>query len=376
MSRVRIAYVLDQFATASAGTERQFLALVRGLDRARFEPHVFLLRGDPGMLGRELPDVAIDVLGVRKLAHPRSLAAIAAFALRLRRQRFAVAHLYFNDTSVLLPWPLKLAGLPVVVSRRDLGFWYTPGILKALRIQSRAAAAVVANSAAVRQRVCEAEGFRPDRVHVIYNGLDVRADVVSRDAARRLLDIPPESRVLVVVANVKPLKRVSDVVSALPRIRARHPSTRLIVVGADTPGRGGGSHTAELRQLAAEAGVDATVHFVGAHAEPGLYVAAADVCLLCSETEGLSNAVIEYMLAARPVVATRVGGNPELIGTPQCGELVDVGAPEQIAAAVLRYLDDEKLRDAHGDSGRQSAMLRFSREAMLAAHESLYKKLA
>jgi L-malate glycosyltransferase len=376
MGRIRVAYVLDHFDTAAAGTERQFLLLLQGLDRNRFEPTVFLLHRQGPVLS-DIPDTRVEMLGITRIARAGTLSAVARFARRLRKERYALAHLWFNDTSLILPWPLRIAGLPVVVSRRDLGFWYTPAKLRALRLQGFAVSAVIANSNAVRERVCAAEGIRRDRVHVIYNGVEPPADQpVEPASARRAIGVSEDSTLLVVVANLKPLKRVDDVIRALPMIAASHPKLQLMVVGADSLGRQSGSHVAELRALAMDLGVDSAVTFVGAQPNVHTYVAAADVCLLCSESEGLSNAVIEYMLAGKPVVATKVGGNPELIASPQCGQLVDVGAPEQIAEAVRRYVESPKLREAHGEAGRRSATLRFGLPSMLHAHERLYCRMA
>jgi glycosyltransferase involved in cell wall biosynthesis len=370
MARVRIAFVMDHFGTPAGGTESQLLALIRGLDRGRFEPRVYLLR-EPDKLSAALPDIQVRVLGIDALARPRSVARLIQFARGLKKDDTRLAHLYFNDASTSLPLLLRMARIPVIVSRRDLGYWYTFGILAALRIQRFAVEAVVANCAAVRSRVVEAEGFNPAVVHVIYNGKPLDLPAQTRAEARQSLALPPDAPVLLVVANLRPLKRVEDAVAALPLVRARFPTAELVVVGSDYDG----THAAQLRRLAASLGVESSLRIVGEVADPRPYMLAADICLLCSETEGLSNALLEYMLAERPIVATRVGGNPELIQDGRTGTLVGVGRPAEIAAAAIAYLENPVHARQVGAAARSWCAARFSLKAMVDAHTVLYESI-
>jgi len=363
---------MDYFGTPTGGTESQLLALIRGLDRSRFDPSVYLLR-PPNGLSPVLPDLPVKTLGIGPLASPRSLAQLVRFARELKKRGVQVAHLYFNDAYVALPWLLRQAGLSVIVSRRDLGYWYTPLTLAALRLQRFAVGAVVANCAAVRDRVVQLERYRDDLVHVIHNGKDSEQLPCTRDQARRTLGLAPDNPLLLVVANLRPLKRVEDVVAALPAVRARYQGAELVLVGSDHDGRNGPSHAAEIRSLARSLGVESAVRIAGEVADPRPYLAAADVCLLCSETEGLSNSLIEYMLAGRPIVATRAGGNGELISNGITGALVDVGQPEQIAAAVIAYLANPAHADEIGAAAREWASAHFSVRSMVEAHATLYE---
>src|SRR4051794_20511873 len=125
MSQIRIAFVMDCFDTAAAGTESQLVALIRGLDRSRFAPSAYLLR-PPNALSSILPGLPVEILGIGPLASLGSIARLVRFARDLKTRGVDIAHLYFNDASVALPWLLRYAGLSVIVSRRDLGYWYTP----------------------------------------------------------------------------------------------------------------------------------------------------------------------------------------------------------------------------------------------------------
>ncbi len=313
MSRkVRILFILDQFPGPTAGTEGQFWLLFQGLDRERFDPAILLLRSS-AFLETVAGDAPVKVLDVQRLRSPRSLWRILKAVIWARRNNYDVAHIFFNDSSLVFPPLLKLAGIRVIVSRRDLGFWYTPGQLRILRWNRRYVDWIVANCKAVREVVCQAEHYDPSHVQVIYNGLVRHPLGLDRAATRHSLGIEAQAQVLVVVANLRPLKRIDDAIRALSLVRQRHPAAVLVIVGEDRPYEGGPSLRAGLESLADSLAVRDAVRFVGPLADPMPAIVSADVCLLVSETEGLSNSIIEYMVAARPVVCTNVGGNAELV---------------------------------------------------------------
>jgi len=372
MSRkVRILFILDQFPGPTAGTEGQFWLLFQGLDRERFDPAILLLRSSP-FLETVAGDAPVRVLDVQRLRSPRSLWRVLKAVIWARRNKYDVAHIFFNDSSLVFPPLLRLAGIRVIVSRRDLGFWYTPGQLRILRWNRRYVDWIVANCKAVRDVVCQAEHYDPSHVQVIYNGLVRHPPGLDRAATRHSLGIEAQAQVLAVVANLRPLKRIDDAIRALSLVRQRHPATMLVIVGEDRPYGGGPSLRAGLESLADSLAVRDAVRFVGPLADPMPAIVSADVCLLVSETEGLSNSIIEYMVAARPVVCTKVGGNAELVTDGQTGYLVAVGDVNQLAASIIGLLQNADRAHAFGAEGRRRALELFAPAAMVARHMKLY----
>ena len=369
-SRIKLLFILDEFPDPQAGTEGQFLLLLSRLDRSRFEPAILLLRPS-AWLRTHLVDVPITVLGITRMRSPASWWRVWRAGWRARRQGFRLAHIFFNDSAMMFPLPLRLLGIETIVSRRDLGFWYTRGNLPVLRAAGRFVTAVIANSAAVRDVVVAREHIAAERVFVIHNGF--RRDQAPPATAPP--GLPSDGQLLVCVANLRPLKRFADAIRALPAVRAAAGAVSLVIVGEDRPGTSGQSHRAELEALAASLGVADSVLFAGKMTDPMPVVARASVCLLLSETEGLSNVVIEYMIAGKPAVCTAVGGNQELVVDGQTGFLVAVGDVDAIAARIAELLLDRGKAAQFGARAQQRARAEFSAAAMVRRHQEIYERL-
>jgi glycosyltransferase involved in cell wall biosynthesis len=368
--------VLDRYNGPTAGTERQLFELIEGL-RARGQTPGFLLLHRSPWLEERYPDAPRFTVGSARLKSPRMWLRARQGAAWARKRGFRVAHIFLNDCALIFPGLLTGQGLAVVQARRDLGFWYTPTRLRMLRVNRRWTDAIVANSRAVADTVREAECYAPEALHVIHNGLRLPEQVPETAVElRRSLGLADGDRLVVMVANLRPLKRPGDLLRAVAALESRPDRTvHVAFVGADIK-RDGVSVSDRLRRLAAELGIADRVHLTGLVETPAAYVAAADVCVLCSETEGLSNAVLEYMHAGKPIVCTSVGGNLELVTDGETGYLVAVGDVAAITDRLARVLDNPDAAARLGVAARARALADFSVEAMVARHEELYASFA
>ena len=172
---------------------------------------------------------------------------------------------------------------------------------------------------------------------------DERADAGS-------LDLPDHDKVVGIVANVKPIKRIDTLVEAFAIVTEQRPDARLVVVG-DTMSDGSGRTLEALKAMASRLGIADRVVFTGRVADPRPYILRFAVAVLCSESEGFSNAIIEYMQARRPVVCTDTGGNPELVKDGYNGFLVPVGDSIGLADRIVRLLSDHDLARRIGEAG-------------------------
>jgi CelD/BcsL family acetyltransferase involved in cellulose biosynthesis/glycosyltransferase involved in cell wall biosynthesis len=347
---------MDTYWHPHGGTEGQILALLSRLP-ARYEAEVWVVHHSQWLRENPFP-VPHRNLEIRSLRRWNSLRRLPGLVHEARRGRFDVVVTYMADASVLGPLVGARLGVPVLVSRRDLGFWHSPPVVSVLRRTGRLATAFVANAEAVKSHVVEAEGVAPDRVRVVRNGLDLRPFDAPREEGLRARHGIPEDAVLVgLLANLKPLKRQGDLVDALARLSRRHPRLHALFVG------GGPSEALFARARAG--GVSDRVHVVHAKGGALSLLRECAVGVLCSESEGLSNAILEYMGCELPVVATAVGGNPELVADGETGFLYEPGDVEALARGLDALLSDDALRRRMGASARASVAARFGVDRMV-----------
>lgn len=354
-----ILYVIDTLRRG--GTELQLAGLIARLDRSRFRPRLVTLRDHEADVLP--PDCPHRELGAASLASPAGLRALASLRGELRREGVTICQTFFQDATLMGGLAGAMAGTPVRLgSFRDLGFWRTRRQELVLRPLYRSLTGFVANSAAVRDHFCSHDGLDPARVTVIPNGLDTGA-VAFR---------PPRAqpRVVGIVGNLtRPVKRIDLFVAAAGKLAKLHPEVRFEVVGD-------GRLRGELEAQAAALDLGDRLVFRGRCPDVPAILADWDVGVLCSDSEGFSNALLEYLLAGCAAVATDVGGNREAVDHGRTGLLVPVGDAAALADAVGRCLTDHDLRSGLVAAARADAESRFSWDACVQAHENLYERLA
>lgn len=368
---MRIAFFLDHFPGSVGGTERQLLLLVQELARRDIECAVYTLRGFSA-LEQALPGVQCRDLQVRKIASWRALKVVRK-ALEDEKQRGTrVIQTFLNDVSYLVPPLARSLGLRTVVGRRDLGFWYTPFGVRVLRLVGRHVDAYVANSEAVAEVVRRAEAARAP-IKIIPNAVAPPSSM-DQPAARQALGLRPEEFVVACIANLKPLKRQETAIAALALLPDPG-SIRLVLVGGDNRGKTTSSYRLELERQASSLGVSGSLLMTGHMSDPRLVWAAADVGLLLSDSEGLSNAVLEGLAAGVPMICTAVGGNPELIEDGVNGFLVPCRDERAVARALEILRRDPQRRTRMGDSAREGVADRTAVGKVADCYLQLYRDL-
>lgn len=201
-------------------------------------------------------------------------------------------------------------------------------------------------------------------IEAIENGVAEEPTTRSRDAVRSDLGIRDEV-VLVVVARLDPFKDLGTLLRAFALCRPSERPVRLLMVG-EGPCRG------ELEALARTLELGNTVTFLGYRSDIGDVLSAADLFVLSSRTEGMPISVLEAMASSLPVVATAVGGVPELVEQGVTGLLVPPGDPSALADAILTVVSDAHTRNVMGAAGRERVVSRFTLQAMAARYEAFY----
>jgi len=211
-----------------------------------------------------------------------------------------------------------------------------------------------------------AEGFPAGRIGVIHNGIDpgARATAADRAAARRALDVDGDCLLFGTAARLDPVKDLDSMRAAYRLAHARAPECRLVIVG-DGPER------ERLQRLARDAGIAGAVIFAGYRADARQLLPAFDAYLNSSLYEGVSLTLLEAMAASRAVIATHVGGTPEVV-TAETGLLVPARSPEAFADAMLALRRSPERRAAFGIRGRERVETLFSVQRMVARYLEVY----
>ncbi|MBC7350802.1 MAG: glycosyltransferase [Thermogutta sp.] len=227
---------------------------------------------------------------------------------------------------------------------------------------------IVAVGKAVKHALVEKEGFPASRISVVYNGVDMRrfdGCAEKRNSYRDSLGATPRDVVVVHVARFDPLK---DHLTALRAFRyLRDIPMKLILVG-DGPTR------SEIESTIRSLNLEDCVRILGYREDVPEVLAAGDIFLLTSLNEGIPVTIIEAMMVGLPVVATEVGGVPEIVAKDETGLLVSPGNPEETAKALRRLATDCELRTRLGHAGRQRAAALFSEDRMFAEYDAIVKR--
>jgi glycosyltransferase involved in cell wall biosynthesis len=370
-----VAFINDVIPV-SGGAERLLVQTLLALDPGEFDRTLIVTRWDPpaaesdagsGVLLR-LEQAGVDVIGIRR----RSRLDIRAWVtiLRcLRRAGIDVVHSHKFGANIGAVVLGRLAGVPVVAHEHGLRH----GLSRTRRLADRhvigrLAAVVLCVSEADRHRLVTTEGLPDQKVRLIRLGIPApEAPSIAPADARGELGLDPAGVVVVATAMLRPEKRLDILLAAVARIE---PACNLTVVIV-----GDGPERAALEAQAALLDLGSRVRFLGARTDVARVLAAADIGVLCSDREGTPLALLEYMQAGLGIVATAVGGVPDVIRDDVEGLLVAPGAPDALARAMSRLAADRDLRQRLGDAARSRCATEFDISTLAGSLERLYRSV-
>jgi glycosyltransferase involved in cell wall biosynthesis len=358
------------------GTERQVVNLARDLDRSRFEVHLgcFRTRGEfySEVLSRGIP---LTTYPIRSLLLPGAALQGLRFARDLRRRRIQIVRSYGCYPNLFALPAAWLAGVRVrIASIRDTGDHLTPLQRRAQRWACRFAQRVVVNADAVRRRLVD-DGYDPRGIVVIPNGIDLdRFCSTAPGRIRRELGVSEAAPVVGLVTRLTTLKGIEYFLAAMAHVARRFPSARFLVVG-DGRDLSGAAYRRGLQREASLLGLEGRLLFTGFREDVPELLGELTVSVQPSLSEGLSNVVLESFAAGVPVVATAVGGNPEMVEGGVNGLLVPPRDAQALADAVCLLLGDPDRARRWGAEGRRLVADRFSLGAMVRRTAALYEDL-
>jgi glycosyltransferase involved in cell wall biosynthesis len=373
--RPRVVTLIDRLGTRG-GAERLALQLASRLDPSEFDSTLCVSRWSPAEAADPSSKLALAELeerGTRFLPLGRTrkvdVWVWGTLAAHLRRERVDVLHAHKFGSNVWGTLIGRAARVPVVIAHEHTWSFEGRPERKFLdrELIARGTDAFIAVSQEDRRKMIEIERIDPDDVRFVPNGIPKPPPPSGHDV-RAELGIAPGDPIVTTVGFLRPQKAFHVLVEAIALLRERHPGVRALIAGE-------GPERERLEQLVAQLGVGENVRLLGRRLDVPDLLAVSDVCVCCSDFEGSPLSVMEYMAAGRPVVATAVGGLPDLIDDGVHGRLVAPGDPRALAGAIGALLDDPQTAHAMGARGAERQAREFDLDAMVQRFSALYREL-
>lgn len=364
--RIRILHVT--FNMGFGGTEQVIRQLIGNLAPDCFECEIACIDGGPGEIGQQLARDRGIVIHAKQRKPGFDKALVRWLHGIIRKGKFDVVHGH-QYSPFLYAWLAHwMTGTRMVFTEH--GRFHPDRHRKKARFINpfiaRSSHALVAISEATREALAEYEYMPPSKIQVIYNGIEPPSQNPDRERQIRAeLQLTPDDIVLGTVARLDPVKNQALLLTATRRLRDEGYPVRLLLVG-DGPERE--KLEAQVRELSLEK----SVVFTGFQKNPADYLGLMDVFLLPSFTEGTSMTLLEAMCLGVPVIASRVGGTPEIVEHEKTGFLFDSGDEDGLLKAVKTLLDDPEAQRQMTTSARKRFQQRFSARQMADQYQSLY----
>jgi glycosyltransferase involved in cell wall biosynthesis len=362
-----VLLVLDQFPKTLGGGERIVLNLAALLPKYGYRASILTFSVHPDSVALKSRPCPIYVLPLQRTYDLTALRA--AFELRrfLRLQQVQIVQTFFESSDLWAGFVTKaMSKAKLIWSRRDMGILRARKHHIAYRLMASAPHAVFAVSEQVRKHCIEVDRIDPTRVQTIYNGLNLADwNTVIRPAKA------PGELLVTTIGNIRRVKGHDIFIKAAAFILPRFPKVSFSIAGDVLEA----DYFAELQTLVRDLNLSDHFHFVGGITNLREHLSVADIFVLPSRSEGFSNAIVEAMAAALPIVATNVGGNAEAVKDGVSGFVVPSDDPAALSAAIIRLLSDPSLAKAMGEAGKDLVAENFTAEAMMNRITATYRNL-
>lgn len=324
------------------GSERQLTEIAKALDRLRFLPHAIVLRPN-GMRAEELQKHGVPVkeLPLHSFASARVLQRGWQLGQYIRRHGIGLVHSFDTPMNVFAVPVARMAGTPVVLSsQRAFRELSGRGYRRLLRVTDRIADAVVVNCRALEEHLKRDEGVPERRIRLCYNGID--SGTFHPGERRRMAQLTGVECVIGVVCALRPEKALPTLVEAFARVR--RPGVKLCIVGSGPVG-------VELEAMRTRLNLGEDFLLAPATSMVADWLRSMDIFVLPSRSEALSNSLMEAMACGCAAVASRIGGNPELVEHGRTGLLFEALRVEDLAHQLHQLIKCKEQRRAMAEAG-------------------------
>lgn len=374
-SKKAVMILIDHLGTG--GAETHVLQLARHLDAQRFDITLVCLKEAGYRYDTvQRSNVTKHVCHLNNIMNPfRTLKTVFSLVRLVKAHDIRIIHTYIFNPTVVGTLVKILSGrrVKLITTRRDTGFWHSERHWQVYRMINRWAAKIACVCHAVNDVTQEKEGVSPEKLLTIYNGIDLRSFQMQAgdlQQGRHAYGIAEAEQVVGMVAIFRPEKRHDLFVEAAVTLCQQFEHVKFMLVGDGEP---------DIKQMMLDrieaAGVADRFIFTGLLTDVKPVMALLDVMVLCSDYEAMSNAIVEAMAMAKPVVASRVGGNVELVDDGATGYLFEKGDAQALAERLSRVLEDSAHKQMLSRAARQKALDTFDLDVMIDKTQALYQSL-
>jgi glycosyltransferase involved in cell wall biosynthesis len=357
------------------GSERNITHLLEGVSKDRFR--IYLARfafpsveSAENVRDKNDPVLKLSGAGIYTLSGLRNLVFLKKFVSEKKISLIVTYH----ESSDFYGLALSIiCDIPVISSRRDMSFKTRLHHRIAFRLAGKYFDSVIAVSNAVKQEMLKNRWFPEEKMLTIYNGIKTgdygnRCNGISLKGS---LGIHDNSPVVGMVSNIHKIKGIPYFLDASRIIHKHKPDVQFLIIGYEWVQTG--FLVSELKRYGEEIGMSKNLHFLGGRRDVADLISIFDVAVLASLSEGFSNVILEYMASSKPVVATQVGGNSEVVVHGETGLLVPPADADALADSILFFLEDKDTALKFGLAGKKRIEQRFELGEMIKQYENVFE---
>lgn len=370
MGKINILHIYQN--SKVGGVQQQLLSLLKAYNREVFNP-IFCCLGPKEEVGKEIENLGIDFIALnRKRYHRFSLKIIINLYRLMKKKHIHVVRTHKYRASLYGRIAAWLAGVPVIITsvhgnyRKDLRLERRI----ANKIMSKITDKIVAVSESIKKDIVKHDKINPSKIVVIHNGVDIlrfNPENIFLNV-RGELSINDNDVVVGFVGRLVPAKGLQYLIEAISIIQLKVENIKLLIVGE-------GSLIYSLKNKARELGIKESVIFTGKRRDIPEVLSCIDIFVMPSVAEGLPNSLLEAMAMGKPIVATTVGGIPEIIENEINGLIISPEDPESLASAIKFFIGNKGLAEKLGQAAKEFVLRKYSIKAIAVQWECLYKSL-
>lgn len=356
---IKIGYIIDYLNTG--GTEKQLVELINRLDKKRFSPTLFILRKKENSL---IDQVSCDnaIININSMKDIILTNRFINFIRALRHKKIDILQTQFPDSTFIGVLAAKMARVPVtIISRRDIGIWHKKRAKNMYRISNKLNHNWIVNSEAIKNYIMNKENINGSKVDIIYNGVDSQL-------YRNFIDFNKKNGLTIgIVSNFnRHVKRLDIFINAVILLAKKYEDIKFLVIGKIENKHWKIDLPAKFRQR---------ITFTGETKDIRKYLKKIDIGVLCSDSEGFSNVILEYLASSIPCVCTDIGGNKEIIVDNFNGFLFPAGDFEELYNKVSILIERKDLRKKFAANSLKIVEDNYDWNKIIKEFEGYYTKL-